>query len=187
MKLSIFNNKKGFTIIETLIAIAIIMTAIAGPLTVAQRGLNAAVVARDQFIAQYLAQDAIEQYYYIHNTNVQSGSPWLTNMRSPWESPGQQCTFVDTEGEGCIIDSYDNSFDFVNPARQPDMYLTPNGFYTHNAPGNRLTQFKRTVFVEAPHDGVSSQNREVIFTAVVTWQNGRTVNSLSISKNIYNQ
>ncbi len=53
-------NNKGFTIIETLVAVAILMISIAGPLTIAQKGLTAAIYARDQITAAFLAQENME-------------------------------------------------------------------------------------------------------------------------------
>ncbi|MDO8575325.1 MAG: prepilin-type N-terminal cleavage/methylation domain-containing protein [bacterium] len=57
-----FYNKKirGFTLIETLVAIGILMMAVVGPISVAYKSLKSSMVAKDQFTASYLAQDAIE-------------------------------------------------------------------------------------------------------------------------------
>ena len=59
----------GFTLVETLVAIAILMIAIAGPLTVAEKGLSASIYARDQLMASYLAQDAMESIKNIVDSN----------------------------------------------------------------------------------------------------------------------
>lgn len=51
---------KGFTLIETLIAITIVTVATAGSLTVASRVIVASQISRDKLTASYLAQEGIE-------------------------------------------------------------------------------------------------------------------------------
>ncbi len=51
---------KGFTLIETMIAVTILTLAMAGPLFTASRSIIAAQTARDQLTASYLAQEGIE-------------------------------------------------------------------------------------------------------------------------------
>ncbi len=62
--------KKAFTIIETLVAITILMIAISGPLTSSFRALTASAAARDQMTANFLAQEAIELVRNIKDKNV---------------------------------------------------------------------------------------------------------------------
>ena len=85
-------KNKGFTLIETLVAITILMLAISGPLVFVSGALGEAIYARDQVTAFYLAQDAIEQIRNIRDTNeiqIQTGinepsgspaGPWLSNL-----------------------------------------------------------------------------------------------------------
>ncbi|OHA16307.1 MAG: hypothetical protein A2830_00175 [Candidatus Taylorbacteria bacterium RIFCSPHIGHO2_01_FULL_44_110] len=60
------NNKQfkdkdgGFTIVETLVAITVLMIAIAGPLVAANKSLTAALYAKNQMTASFLAQEAME-------------------------------------------------------------------------------------------------------------------------------
>ena len=49
--------KKGFSLIETMVAIAILLIAIVGPMTLASNSLVASAIAKDQFIASFLAQE----------------------------------------------------------------------------------------------------------------------------------
>src|SRR6185369_6180494 len=87
----------GFTIIETLVAIAILMIAIAGPLTVAQKGLTSSIYARDQMIASYLAQDAIEYVKNVRDSDKLAGQGWLSSFDS---NSGHDCeTFT------CTVDT----------------------------------------------------------------------------------
>ena len=58
---SIFNfQKKGFTLIETLVAITILTLAISGSFFTANNALVVASIARDQLTASHLAQEGIE-------------------------------------------------------------------------------------------------------------------------------
>jgi Tfp pilus assembly protein PilV len=56
--------KGGFTLLEALVAVSILMVAVMAPMTIAQKGLSSATYTKNQMIASYLAQDAIE---YIKN------------------------------------------------------------------------------------------------------------------------
>ena len=51
--------KKGFTLIETLVAVSLLTVAIVAPMTLTARSLSAAYYARDQITAFHLAQEAI--------------------------------------------------------------------------------------------------------------------------------
>ena len=52
---------KGFTIIESLVAISILVVVITGTLTAIQTGLSSYIFSKDQIIAFYLAQEGFEQ------------------------------------------------------------------------------------------------------------------------------
>src|SRR3989344_7940392 len=57
---SFIHNRRGFTLIETMIAVTILAFAVAGPLYTANRVVVAAQTARSQLTASYLAQEGIE-------------------------------------------------------------------------------------------------------------------------------
>lgn len=54
----------GFTLLEALVAISIIMVSVVAPITISQKGLSSAVYTKNYMLASYLAQDAME---YIKN------------------------------------------------------------------------------------------------------------------------
>jgi len=96
------NNKQkntGFTLIETLVAIFVLLLSVTGPLYVARSGLRSAMLARDQITAFYLAQDAMEYVKNVRDDNLlygisgASGSTWMNNL--------DDCL----GGEGCTIDT----------------------------------------------------------------------------------
>jgi len=66
-------EKKGFTLIETLIAITILMISVAAPLSLAAKGLEVTRLAKKQIVAFYLAQDAFEGVKNIIQSNKLQG------------------------------------------------------------------------------------------------------------------
>ncbi len=56
-------STKGFTLVETLVALAIIMVAITGPFAATENSINATTIAHDKSAATFLAQEGVE---YIH-------------------------------------------------------------------------------------------------------------------------
>ncbi len=72
-------SQQGFSIVETLVAITILMISIVGPLTIANKGLLAATYASEQVVASYLAQDAVEYIQNIKSNNIRdTATPdWL--------------------------------------------------------------------------------------------------------------
>ncbi|MEK7514744.1 MAG: hypothetical protein AAB587_02905 [Patescibacteria group bacterium] len=85
----------GFTILETLIAIAILMTVITAPLVAANKGLSIALNARDQLTASLLAQDAAEYVKNLKSVNIATSAPggWLEGVSG--------CTVANL----CLLDS----------------------------------------------------------------------------------
>lgn len=67
---NITSRKKGFTILETLVAISILILSITGPIVFTQNALRASFLARDQITAFFLAQDAIEYIKWVRNENL---------------------------------------------------------------------------------------------------------------------
>ncbi len=67
----ITNKNRAFTLIETLVAISILMIAIAGPLTVATKGYTASLDAKKQAVAINLAQLILETF-----NNMKDNRSW---------------------------------------------------------------------------------------------------------------
>ncbi len=67
-------NERGFTLIESIVAIFILLIAIVMPMAVVARALFAANYAQDQITAVYLAQEGVELIRNARDNNVLSGS-----------------------------------------------------------------------------------------------------------------
>lgn len=151
---------RGFTLVETMIAVTILTFAVAGPLFTASRALVAAEIARDQLTASYLAQEGIEYVRAMRDTEYlaayQTGG--ATVSETAWSS------FLDGSNAGsitqcrtstCTLDPSRNMGTGSGFALVPcsgetcsPLYLT-NGIYTTQSeiPGAELTPFTRTVQV----------------------------------------
>lgn len=164
---------KGFTLIETLVAVLLLSTAIAGPLTIAAKGLSAALIARDQMVAFYLAQDAVEYVRFVRDSNKLAGSPWLTGLDACLGASGctvdpSAGTVAACSGTCSVINKYD--------AGSGHVYFS----YTLGTPTPQ--QFKRTVTLAAPPTG---ETTEEVLTVAVSWraQSGVT-RTISVRENL---
>ena len=72
-------NKRAFTLIEALVAVSILMIAITAPMYLTQKSLSTASLAKDQMVASFLAQDAIEAVLNIRDEIALrgEGEDWL--------------------------------------------------------------------------------------------------------------
>ena len=62
--------QEGFTLIETMVAIALLMVALIAPMSLAAQSLTAAYYSRDQITAFYLAQEGIEIVRSVRDANI---------------------------------------------------------------------------------------------------------------------
>jgi len=174
----------GFTLVETLVAIAILSLAITGPMVIAEKGIGSAIYARDEVTAFYLAQEAIEYVRNVRDTNRIGGyaGGWL------WEFGATGANCLDTSGQRCQIDSTAGTpaGSFTSPAPgQPNAVIqsctVSNGFCTTPISFNSTTdfygygsggawtptQFTRTIDIKEINTGV-----EALVTVTISWQTG---------------
>lgn len=96
--------RRGFSLVETLVAITMLAFALVGPLTVVSSSLVSSRYARDQVTAFSLAQEAVEYVRNVRDTNhmqIQKGNL----ARSSWLSGLSQCL----DANNCAIDVFANT------------------------------------------------------------------------------
>ncbi|MDD4860397.1 MAG: hypothetical protein PHR56_09415 [Dehalococcoidales bacterium] len=74
------NNIKGFTLIESMIAVTLIISGITGLLVLVNRSMGFAMLASNQLIAANLAQEGIELTRNIRDNNWMNNENWLNGL-----------------------------------------------------------------------------------------------------------
>ena len=157
---------RGFTFVETLVAISILLLAVAGPLTLGSQGLNASRVARDQVIATFLGQEAIEYARNIRDTNALQGEVWLEGLDA--------CTGA------CTVDVPQNTIAMCTgtcPALRFDAEVGLYGYESDWLP----TKFTRSVTITETVAG-----REAHIIVATSWNDGKLTRSVTVNEYLFN-
>lgn len=190
-----FKRKKeeGFTIVETLVAITILMISIAGPLTIAQRSLMSSIFAKDQAVAAFLAQDAMEYLKNARSNSIATFSSWLNNVAN-------SCTRT----YPCSISTIDLGYvlPFIQPSSTAlpaiyDLYTPDIGVYKPNPTSSFDAEFdnksiySRKFYVDVSNsDGsvnISNPGDEATIVVIVEWQNAKYyTNRYELQSQIFN-
>lgn len=180
-------HMRGFTLLETLVAVLILATSIAGPLSIASRSLTNSLVAKDQITAFSLAQDAVEYVRFVRDSNRLKNADWLTGIGTEAGIDLTPCT----DANGCYVDST-----MAEPAGQgygevptvcnttcPTLYYNSVlARYTYNttASGATRTIFTRRILL------TSLTATEYRLTVTVSWMDvGNVVRQVNVFENIY--
>lgn len=70
----------GFTLVETLVAISILLLAVTGPLMLSRNSLSTGIHSQGGTTAQYLAEDAVEYVKAVRGNNRKAGNDWLDGL-----------------------------------------------------------------------------------------------------------
>lgn len=158
---------KGFTLIETLVAISVLVMALVGPLTIAEQSLRSAYYSRDQITAFYLAQEGIEYVRAIRDQNYLEGRSWLTGVSN--------CT-----NTNCTID-FPN---FVHSACTNNVctpLLVSANASLFNTVSGVPSKFTRSVSLIP----VSGQPNQMIIKVTVSWASGNIQRSFNLEERIF--
>jgi Tfp pilus assembly protein PilV len=163
----------GFTFVETLVAITVLLLAITAPLSIGSEGLTASRVAKHQVTAVYLIQDAIEYIRYVRDTNsLNTTASWLEGL--------SECM----NGSSCRIDTRRDITNTlaVQTCTGSCPVISTNStsyLYGYDATWN-ATVFTRTIEITEAQAG-----SEAIVTVQVSWQDGRVTRTLAIEERLF--
>ncbi|MEA2701634.1 MAG: hypothetical protein QOE22_343 [Candidatus Parcubacteria bacterium] len=166
---------KGFTLIETMVAITVLIIAVVGPLYAVHKSLIASYTARDSLIATALAQEGMEYVRSVRDGNYLTGqSNWLNGLSA--------CTITGAEGPsdyGCDVDVSTQALTACSSSGCAPLRLDTSYRYRQAATGT-VTRFSRKVIV------ASVSANEVTVTTTVSWSTLRIPYSVTVTEHLYN-
>ncbi len=186
---------KGFSLVETLIAVLLLSTAIAGPLTIASKSLLSAIVAKNQIAAFFLAQDAVEFVRFARDTNclldadpdcpswltADGGASTPTNLTACLTQYG--CYFDSTLPEPPPYINACSDFDCSPPLTGDDQILYENaGKYSYDNAGAQ-TPFVREVKIT---ESLVNPGKEALLIVTVHWRDGVRDRSVQVRESLFN-
>lgn len=175
-------NEKGFSLVETLVAISILMISIAGPMVLVGNGIRASGYSRDQITAFYLAQDAIEALRYIRDNN-RIDIVEFTGDPSTLPAWDDLVNYNNCDNSNpCGIDTleiYDGNYNVISQSTADDfLQIDSSGRYCYDC--GEDTKFKRYIEII---DRVPGKEVELIVT--VDWSSGIITRNFSIRENLF--
>lgn len=173
-----YKKNSGFTLVETLVALAIVMVGLAAAFSVAQIGVTSSTFAKDRITAFFLAQEALEAIKNRRDHNLLSNSAgvptnWLEglttesggsgpcagenpcdfNLAAKLQDPTSPDSFVSCEEvAGCVLRNVPNP-------------ISPGQFY-YGYGGTEDSKFKRQILINEFNDVEAS------VWVSVTWDGG---------------
>jgi type II secretory pathway pseudopilin PulG len=163
---------KGYTLVETLVAISILMIAIVIPFYSVQKALQASNIARDSLIASSLAEEAMEYIYYVRDNNF---FYYNTNGSYPsggWLAGLSSCV----SSNGCTVDPTQNTVSACSGAC-PALKLNTSNLYTYTSGTD--SRFTRTVKIQT----INAHESRV--TVTVTGNTSHNSYTSTVTENIY--
>ena len=175
-------QKKGFTLIETLIAITVLLIAIVAPMSLASEGILAARLAQDQIVAFYMAQEGVEAVRNLRDENKLSGAPLLGGDLATCRVEDRSATPANAD-PGCTIDTT-RGFAVSNCSGACPLMRRNNDIYTHRTDSiYEDTKYRRQIrawYVNGSND------QEIRVEVTVFWPFRNTERSYTLRNNMTN-
>lgn len=157
-------KNKGFTLIEVLVAIFILITAVVVPLTIGSKAFAYSNFVRDQSTASYLVQEAVE-YIRLQRDNA-SLNPSPNGAWFDFKSTISSCMSDpdDSDLGGCRFDVRSSLPSIIScDGKCPSMYLDSDGnYYTYTDTSGKW--FLRSVETRVEDEGTPLERVRVDVT-----------------------
>ena len=151
---------KGFTLIEILVAVSILIIGIVGLYLALPRIFESFYFSKDYFIASYLGQEGMELVRNIRDGNWLKDDSWDNGL----SAGDYQIAYNDSS-----LFVYQNTF----------LYLK-DGYYCYNLEGVQ-TKFKRKITISTLAEG----ENKISVRAIVSWPEKGVIKNYEVQENLY--
>ncbi|NCN52320.1 hypothetical protein GW943_00720 [Candidatus Parcubacteria bacterium] len=166
----------GFSLVETLVAISILLLVIIVPLRIASQSILSSAFSRQEMTAVFLAEESTEAIVRLRDNDALDGgstTSWYSSLPATCKT-----------STGCSYNVSTGSFVSCSPTTSCDLYASTSGssYYTHTSNGTTAVYNRKTVVTESP-------TGEYNVTSTVSWTAGVVsgVVSVAVTTRIYNQ
>lgn len=179
------NLPDGFTIIESLVAITILIVGVLGPMTAATRGITDGYYAGNQLVATYLAQEGVELVVAKYRNNLDLSNDWLLGLGNCETANG--CNFIDAFNPFSSVALCQSSNNFADCQMR---YNSATGFYekydsiSSDQEGlivTRLIKLTKTTDAGSP-----PYDKELKIEVTINWQDKLQPRNLTLVDYLYN-
>ena len=166
-----YKLQNGFSLLETLVAVAILMGAVLGPLTLASQSIRSSGLSAERITAFFLAQEAME---FVRNQHDPDGLALFVEPEREWLDGLGDCR-TDINADGCTINPLPIASDDAIQRCTGTCPLLPYGSvgaverYGYDIPEFSVTsrKYRRTVKI-TPAGG--QEDAEVEVEVSVEWE-----------------
>jgi prepilin-type N-terminal cleavage/methylation domain-containing protein len=172
---------KGFTLVETLVAVTIFTVSLTALVAVTSRGVFDTNFSKNKITATYLAQEGIELVRNIRDSRSIQGADFISIS-------GELCSGGDCQIEIEPLDPYGGVYDCGDAGQlDPDsgcsflLYDELSGFYTYAvSPGVESSIFSRRISLEPVAEGQGLVVRSEVF-----WRQGDSLRDVAYTEVLY--
>lgn len=184
------NKQSGFSLVETLVAISILLIVIVGPMSISMRSAKSSSFASEQIQAFFLAQEGLELAQKSRDDILLNYTNFGGTNATPWAQFSNPAgTYSNCfNGNGCGLQWHTSTAGAlavpVSCATVANCLLYRNtvgrSYFTHVATANTTPFTRRIYFSDA-----ATGNNEVQVRSVVTWRTGSIVAEQRVEVDTY--
>jgi type II secretory pathway pseudopilin PulG len=172
-------NTQGFTLLETLVAVTILIIGVLGPLSLASRGIADGLFAQNQLTASFLAEEALETLKSRRDGNVLSGNDPFLNLTGFGSGEIELNGLTGEVKTGCGVLGPNNGCVLIYDDEDDLAYIPATGSETGN--------FERKIEITGQDLDGDTDIDQLKNTVTIYWKNKNVDREFSLVGYLYGQ